>query len=126
MGAMVFTIEAEFNGMFVNLPWALEHAEVLKAQLKEATQELNGYVPEGLPFEFKWSSRFHKSALIFGGTVNYKARAPILDAEGKQTYSQKKKRTYSYAALRVQLTATACRWTSGTRYAWKTQRTCRQ
>lgn len=89
MGAMVFTIEAEFNGMFVNLPWALEHAEVLKAQLKEATQELNGYVPEGLPFEFKWSSRFHKSALIFGGTVNYKARAPILDAEGKQTYSQK-------------------------------------
>lgn len=89
MGAMVFTIEAEFNGMFVNLPWALEHTEVLKAQLKEATQELNGYVPEGLPFEFKWSSRFHKSALIFGGTVNYKARAPILDAEGKQTYAQK-------------------------------------
>lgn len=89
MGAMVFTIEAEFNGMFVNLPWALEHAKVLEGQLKEATQELNGYVPEGLPFEFKWSSRFHKSALIFGGTVNYKARAPILDSEGKQTYSQK-------------------------------------
>lgn len=88
MGAMVFTIEAEFNGMFVDLPWALEHAKVLEGQLKEATEELNAFVPKDLPFQFKWSSRFHKSALIFGGGVKYKARVPILDEKGNQSYSQ--------------------------------------
>lgn len=88
MGAMVFTIEAEFNGMFVDLPWAMEHAELLKAQLLEATAELNGFVPKDLPFQFKWTSRFHKSALIFGGDVKYETRMPILDAQRKQVYSQ--------------------------------------
>lgn len=88
MGAMVFTIEAEFNGMFVDLPWALEHAKVLEGQLEEATKELSAFIPADLPFTFKWTSRFHKSALIFGGGVNYEARTPILDADGNQAYAQ--------------------------------------
>lgn len=88
MGALLFTIEAEFNGMYVDLPWALEHAKVLEQQLKDATTELNAFVPADLPFAFKWSSRFHKSALIFGGDVKYEARMPILDTQGKQVYSQ--------------------------------------
>lgn len=88
MGAMVFTIEAEFNGMFVNLEWATAHAKVLEEQLIEATAELNSFVPSDLPFEFSWSSRFHKSALIFGGGIKYKAKVPILDANGNQAYAQ--------------------------------------
>lgn len=95
MGAMIFTIEAEFNGMFVDLPWALEHAEVLKGQLLEATAELNKFVPADLPFEFKWSSRFHKSALIFGGSVKYQARTaittdgkPLREDGSNQAFSQ--------------------------------------
>lgn len=88
MGALVFTIEAEFNGMFVDLPWAMEHAKLLEKQLKEATAELNAFIPKDLPFDFKWSSRFHKSALIFGGSVNYDARRQILDADGNQVYAK--------------------------------------
>lgn len=88
MGALVFTIEAEFNGMYVDLPWALAHAETLKQQLQEATEELNAFIPENLPFAFKWTSRFHKSALIFGGEVKYAARVNIVDAQGQQVYSQ--------------------------------------
>ncbi|WPJ54360.1 hypothetical protein RCIP0075_00038 [Klebsiella phage RCIP0075] len=88
MGALVFTIEAEFNGMFVDLEWATAHAKVLEAQLVEATAQLNAFVPEGLPFEFKWSSRIHKSALIFGGNVKYQARVPVRDDKGQPTYAQ--------------------------------------
>jgi DNA polymerase I-like protein with 3'-5' exonuclease and polymerase domains len=88
MGALVFTIEAEYHGMHVDLPWALGHAEVLKQQLAEATAELETFVPADLPFAFKWSSRFHKSALIFGGDVKYEARCPILDSNGQQVYAQ--------------------------------------
>lgn len=88
MGALVFTIEAEYNGMYVDIPWALGHAEVLKQQLAEASAELDTFIPADLPFEFKWTSRFHQSALIFGGDVKYKARCPVLDKSGNPVYAQ--------------------------------------
>jgi DNA polymerase-1 len=91
MGALCFTIEAEYNGMFVDKVWALEHAKKLEADLAEATAELQSYIPE-LPegLTFNWNSRFHKSALIFGGDVKYVAKVPVLVAEtGKQQYVQK-------------------------------------
>jgi len=89
MGALCFTIEAEYNGMFVDKPWALEHAAKLEQQLAEATEELYQYIPTDLPFTFKWTSRFHKSALIFGGSIKYVAKEPILNDEGGFTYVQK-------------------------------------
>lgn len=91
MGALCFTIEAEYNGMFVDKEWALEHAKKLEADLTIATTELESYIPE-LPAEltFNWNSRFHKSALIFGGDVKYVAKVPMLAPEtGQQQYVQK-------------------------------------
>lgn len=96
MGALAFTIEAEYNGMYVDKEWALAHAEVLEKQLGQATEELNSYIPE-LPEElkFNWNSRFHKSALIFGGMVKYVAKAPVLDEKtGNQAYVQKDSTQY--------------------------------
>jgi DNA polymerase I len=90
MGALCFTIEAEYNGMFVDKPWALEHAKKLEADLAAATAELESYIPplpEGLTFN--WNSRFHKSALIFGGDVKYVAKVPMLKDDGTQQYVQK-------------------------------------
>ncbi|WP_407059296.1 DNA polymerase (plasmid) [Ralstonia syzygii subsp. celebesensis] len=46
-------------------------------------------MPEDLPFDFNWNSRFHKSALIFGGKVKYTGREPVLDDDGQLTYFQK-------------------------------------
>lgn len=90
MGALCFTIEAEYNGMYVDKEWALGHAKVLEAELAEATAELESYIPE-LPeaLEFNWNSRFHKSALIFGGQVKYVDKENILDDDGNLTYYQK-------------------------------------
>lgn len=74
MGALLCTIEIERNGMFVDKPRGLELAAELKAQIEEAQGLMAQYLPEGLPFEFKWTSPKHKSALIFGGKVKYERR----------------------------------------------------
>lgn len=89
MGALLFTIEAERNGMYVDKPLGLEIAEGMAKDLAQITMELDAFLPDDLPFEFNWNSRFHKSALIFGGTVNYKAPVLIKDDDGNQTYAQK-------------------------------------
>uniref|UniRef100_A0AAU7J808 DNA polymerase n=1 Tax=Xanthomonas phage MK21 TaxID=3148942 RepID=A0AAU7J808_9CAUD len=90
MGALCFTIEAEYNGMYVDKDWALAKAKELEVDLATATAELNGFIPE-LPesLTFNWNSRFHKSALIFGGKVKYTAKVPIMSTEGGPTYIQK-------------------------------------
>ena len=89
MGSLVYTIEAEHQGMAVDYELGCKLAAEREAELAELTAELAKFVPEGLPFEFNWGSRNHLSALIFGGQVKYVAKAPILDDDGNLTYYQK-------------------------------------
>lgn len=89
MGALLYTIEAERNGMFVDKELGLKLAEQLTGKLGLAVEQLRSYLPADLPFEFNWSSRFHKSALIFGGPVKYKTRVVMKDGDGKPVYHQK-------------------------------------
>jgi len=89
MGSLLFTIEAERNGMFVDKDLGYRLAGELKVKLDEAVLNLSKYLPADLPFEFNWSSRFHKSALIFGGPVKYKARAVVKGDDGQPVYFQK-------------------------------------
>lgn len=89
MGSLVYTIEAEHNGMAVDAELGNTLAAELEDKLAALTAELVQFVPNDLPFEFKWTSRQQLSALIFGGSVKYKARAPILDDKGQPTYKQK-------------------------------------
>lgn len=74
MGALLCTIEIERNGMHVDMPLALSLAEELRVAINECRLTLEAYLPDDLPFEFKWTSRFHKSALIFGGVVQWDAQ----------------------------------------------------
>ncbi|MFN7318847.1 MAG: DNA polymerase A family protein, partial [bacterium] len=73
-GALLFTTECERNGMFVDVGLGKQLAAELKAKIDELHAALMQYLPPGLPFEFNWNSRFHKSALIFGGRVKYPRR----------------------------------------------------
>lgn len=81
MGALLFTVEAERNGMFVDKPKGLELAAKLEQKVTELGNNLAQYLPKDLPFDFKWSSRFHKSALIFGGSIKYPRREYMLAKE---------------------------------------------
>lgn len=90
MGSLVYTIEAERNGMCVDKELGLKLAEELKQEILELSGRLHSYLPEGLPFEFKWTSRFHQSALIFGGAVKYEIDEVVLDDNLQPVYYQKK------------------------------------
>ncbi|MHA6907395.1 DNA polymerase [Ralstonia pseudosolanacearum] len=89
MGALMFTVEAERNGMYVDRALGDELQKKLAADLAVKLVELTAYLPDDLPFDFNWNSRFHKSALIFGGKVKYTGREPVLDDDGQFTYFQK-------------------------------------
>lgn len=87
-GALVATIEMERNGNFVNVELGLAKAKQLAEEIAVLKEELHGYLPDDLPFEFKWSSPKQRSALIFGGVVKYEERVPVLDNDGQQAYAQ--------------------------------------
>jgi DNA polymerase I len=71
MGSLLYTIEAERNGMFIDTELGKVLTKELEVTVAELKLVLNAYIPKDLPFEFKWTSRHHKSALIFGGVVKY-------------------------------------------------------
>lgn len=110
MGALIFTIEAERNGMFVNTELGHKLAGELAERLAGELTTLSAFLPDDLPFEFNWNSRFHKSALIFGGNVTYEARAPVLDDAGQQVYAQKEELHY---LLCDDTTASVDEWDAG-------------
>ena len=87
MGSLVCTIEMERNGMYVDSREGYKQAEELAEELSAAKAELDGYLPD-LPFDFNWGSPKQKSAFIFGGSVPYEERVPILDDNGQQAYAQ--------------------------------------
>lgn len=84
MGSLLASIEMELNGMQVDMELGLKLAAELQAQIDELHTSLAAYLPADLPFEFKWTSRFHKSALIFGGTVQYEDKEYV-HADGSGT-----------------------------------------
>jgi DNA polymerase I len=106
MGALIFTVEAERNGMFVDKQQGMEDAAKLDAEVDKLTEAMAQYLPEDLPFDFNWNSRFHKSALIFGGAVNFKRQqydlkdgthtwtGPGIGREAMYLYAQKEEQHY--------------------------------
>lgn len=81
MGSLLCTIEMERNGMFVDVELGHILAKELAEHIEKVRVELEAYLPKDMPFQFKWTSRFHKSALIFGGTVQWDAHQLDYDTE---------------------------------------------
>lgn len=90
MGSLLATTEMERNGMYVDKPLGLELAAKLATECAELKAKLEEYVPEEVREYFSWTSRFHKSALIFGGVMKYSKRVITTDEDGKPVYFQKK------------------------------------
>lgn len=90
MGSLLATTEMERNGMYVDKPLGLELAAKLATECAELKAKLEEYVPEEVREYFSWTSRFHKSALIFGGVMKYSKRVITTDDDGKPVYFQKK------------------------------------
>lgn len=80
-GALLCTVEMERNGMFIDKELGLVLAAKVKEELVATQLRLAEYLPADLPFEFNWNSPAQKSALIFGGTVQYDDREYLLEDE---------------------------------------------
>jgi DNA polymerase-1 len=80
MDGLCSTTEMEYNGLKIDVVEAKKQLVQLTKERKEAREKLSTFIPD-LPehLEFKWSSRVHKSCLIFGGTVKYKKQDTYLD-----------------------------------------------
>jgi len=89
MGSLVYTIEAERNGMKIDQERGLMLAKELEVELVRLNAALNQYLPTDLPFDFKWTSRHHQSPLIFGGHIKYEIDEPIFDEQLQPVYYQK-------------------------------------
>lgn len=92
MGSLLCTIEMEYNGMAVDKELGMKHAEELTIMLTALKASLEKFLPADMPpeIEFKWTNRYHLSPLIFGGSIKYEKRMPVLDEQGNPTYAQKK------------------------------------
>lgn len=93
-GALLYTIEAERNGMAIDVELGEKLAKELEAELAELSAKLHTYLPADLPFEFNWGSRHHLSALIFGGQIKYSFKRDKLDANGQRIYPLMKVTVY--------------------------------
>lgn len=91
MGAQVYIIEAEKNGIYADKERGLVLAAELEEEIKVLKAGMEKYLPEFPPeFEWSWTSRPKLSALIFGGKVKYVKSIHQCDDEGKLLYAQQK------------------------------------
>lgn len=103
MGALLFTVEAERNGMFVDKQRGMVLASELETQVNAATEALAQYLPADLPFDFNWGSPIQRSALFFGGTVQYDCREYDLK-DGTTTWTPPNEQgssAYAYAQREI-------------------------
>ena len=88
MDSLLCTTEMEYNGLYIDTELAFNKAKELNAKLAAKQVELNESLPE-FPeeVEFNWGSRYHLSALLFGGAIVYKKWLPHLDEQLQPTYA---------------------------------------
>lgn len=102
MDGLLGTTEMEYNGIKIDMDEAENRLVELEKQYAEADAALATYIPafpEGAcetnssqPLSFNWNSIYHKSALIFGGAINYRVRVHKRDESGNLMYSKKTER----------------------------------
>ena len=73
MDSLLFNAICTFNGLYVDMDTANANLEKQLADIERIKDEIKGFVPktDDPHFEFSLSSRFHLSALLFGGTISY-------------------------------------------------------
>ena len=80
MEGLAGTTEMEFNGIKVDYERAMQNLAVLNKTREEVDERLKehiSFIPEEVGFS--WGSIYHKSALIYGGTIKYEKREPYTD-----------------------------------------------
>ena len=78
MDSLLFNAIATYNGLYVDLEVARKNQAEQEERIKELKESILKLLPDDVPDElnFSFTSPFHMSAFLFGGTVQYKAKVP--------------------------------------------------
>lgn len=76
MDSLVFNAIATFYGLHVDMDVATKNMQEQYKQIDEIKSSILKLLPDDLPadFEFSFTSDYHRSALLFGGALKYKAK----------------------------------------------------
>ncbi len=76
MDSLVFNAMATYYGLYVDLDVAKRNQAEQGKRIEEIKAEITKMLPDDLPpeLEFSFTSPYHMSAFLFGGTVQYKAK----------------------------------------------------
>lgn len=97
MDALCCTTEMEYNGIKIDVETARSQLRALMKERAEVQTRLNTQLPADLPpeIDFKWSSQWNLSPLLYGGGIKYRRRGPILDDAGNPVRKKDKALAYS-------------------------------
>lgn len=76
MDSLLFNAYATYFGLYVDLEVAKKNQAEQEARILEIKESILKLLPDDLPseLEFSFTSPYHMSAFLFGGTVQYKAK----------------------------------------------------
>lgn len=76
--ALLFNAFCTFHGMHIDTEVAYKNLKEQEQRISELTAEIKSYLPKDLPedLDFKFSSDYHMSAFIFGGSIQYNTKGP--------------------------------------------------
>lgn len=76
MDSLLFNAYATYFGLYVDLEVAKKNQAEQEARILEIKESILKLLPSDLPseLEFSFTSPYHMSAFLFGGTVQYKAK----------------------------------------------------
>lgn len=78
MDSLLFNAIATYFGLYVDLEVAKKNQAEQEQRIEEIKDGIKKMLPTDLPeeLEFSFTSPYHMSAFLFGGTVQYKAKVP--------------------------------------------------
>jgi DNA polymerase I-like protein with 3'-5' exonuclease and polymerase domains len=89
MDGLLATTEMEYNGLKLDTVRGEADRVALVGRLRTLAGQLEEYIPRLPPeLEFNWQSIYHKSALIYGGTIRYERWVQHVDEEDAPLYSK--------------------------------------
>lgn len=78
MDSLLFNAIATYNGLYVNMDVARKNMDEQYKRIAELQEDVRSYLPKDLPdeLEFSFTSGYHMSAFLFGGTITYDKKVP--------------------------------------------------
>ena len=78
MDALLFNAVATYNGLYVDTDVAASNQAEQEQRIAEIREVILKSLPDDLPddLEFSFTSPYHMSAFLYGGTIKYKAKVP--------------------------------------------------